>query len=25
MPVIITFFNTRDLCTRCAVHTQWNW
>jgi len=25
MPVILTFFNTMDLYTRCAVHTQWNW
>jgi len=25
MPVILTFFNTRDLYTKCAAHTQWNW
>jgi len=25
MPVILTFFNTRDLYSRCAEHTQSNW
>jgi len=25
MPVILTFFNTRDLYSRCAAHTQSNW
>jgi len=25
MPVIFTFFNTRDLYSRCAAHTQSNW
>jgi len=25
MPVIIAFFNTRDLHSRCAAHTQSNW
>jgi len=25
MPVIRTFFNTRDLYSRCATHTQPNW
>jgi len=25
MPVIIAFFNTRDLHSRCTVHTQSNW
>jgi len=25
MPVILSFFNTRDLCSRCAAHTQSNW
>ena len=25
MPVISTFFNTRDLYSRCAAHTQPNW
>jgi len=25
MPVILTFFNTRDLCSRCAAHTQSSW
>jgi len=24
MPVILTFFNTRDLYSRCAGHTQSN-
>jgi len=25
MPVILIFLNTRDLCSRCAAHTQPNW
>jgi len=25
MPVISTFFNTRDLYSSCAAHTQSNW
>jgi len=25
MPVILAFFNTRDLHSRCATHTQSNW
>jgi len=25
IPVILTFFNTRDLYSRCAAHTQSNW
>jgi len=25
MPVILTFFSTRDLYSRCAIHTQSNW
>jgi len=25
MPMILTFFNTRDLCSRCAAHTQSSW
>jgi len=25
MPVILNFFNTRDLHSRCAAHTQSNW
>jgi len=25
MPVILSFFNTRDLYCRCASHTQSNW
>jgi len=25
MPVIFTFFNTRDLQPRCAAHRQSNW
>jgi len=25
MPVIRAFFNTRDLHSRCAAHTQPNW
>jgi len=24
MPVILTFFSTRDLYSRCAIHTQSN-
>jgi len=25
MPAFLTFFNTRDLHSRCAAHTQSNW
>jgi len=25
MPVILTLFNTKDLYSRCAAHTQSNW
>jgi len=25
MPVILTFFNTRDLYFSCAAHAQSNW
>jgi len=25
MPVILTFFNTTDLYSGCAAHTQSNW
>jgi len=25
MPVIPTFFNTKDICYRCAAHTQSSW
>jgi len=25
MLVIFTFFNTRDLYSRCSAHTQSNW
>jgi len=25
MAVILAFFNTRDLHSRCATHTQSNW
>jgi len=25
MPVIISFFITRDLYSKCAAHTQSNW
>jgi len=25
MPVILSFFNTRDLYFRCAAYTQSNW
>jgi len=25
MPVILSFFNTRDLYCRCAAHAQSNW
>jgi len=25
MPVIPTFFNTRDICCRCAAQTQSSW
>jgi len=25
MPVILTFFKTRDPCSRHAAHTQSNW
>jgi len=25
MPVILSFFNTRDLYFRCAAHTRSNW
>jgi len=25
MPVILTFFNTKDLYCRCAAHTQSSW
>jgi len=24
IPVILTFFDTKDLCSRCAAHTQSN-
>jgi len=25
MPVILSFFNARDLYSKCAAHTQSNW
>jgi len=25
MPAIFTFFNTRDLFSKCAAYTQTNW
>jgi len=25
MPVILSFFSTRDLCSRWAAHTRSNW
>jgi len=25
MPVILSFFYTRDLYSKCATHTQSNW
>jgi len=25
IPVILTFFNTRDMYSRCAAHTQSTW
>jgi len=25
MPVILSFFNDRDVYSRCAEHTQSNW
>jgi len=25
IPVSLTFFNTRNICSRCAAHTQSSW